>query len=249
MVLTVSIVSKEKTGAQKQKDRDFFTDKNEVVFADDTEIWGNTIRPHFVLTRSKCNRLYIKDDVSIEFIEDVEVKIKPVKEEIIAVKPVKKKKQEEEVVAVEDGFSDDDLDDLEGDEEETTGADIGFFRMADDAEELPEDEEFEDEFDTPADAMPVAKAPKARQKKEKAPKEKRSYRMVIRYNEDSGSLKENTYTIKKWKRMASQHSGDKETRYAITMDTNFGEVVVYLNDSNAVSMIEMGGNRYLMRGY
>ncbi len=231
---------------QKLKDREFFTDKNELVFSDDTEIWGSTIRPHFVLTRSKCNRLYIKDDVSLEFIEDVEVKTKPIKEEILATKPVRKKK--EEVVAVEDDFSDDDLDDLE-DDEETTGADIGFFRMADDVDAVSEDEEFEDEFDTPADAMPVTPAPKAKQKKEKAPKEKRSYRMILRYNEDSGGLKEETYTIKKWKRMTSQYSGDKEARYAITMDTNFGEVVVYLNDKNAVSMVEMGGNRYLMRGY
>jgi len=232
--------------AQKQKDRDFFTDKNELVFSDDTEIWGNTIRPHFVLARGKSNRLYIKDDVSMEFIEEVEVKIKPVKEEVIAKKPPKKKKQEE-VVAVEEDLFDDELDDLE-DDNETTGADVGFFRMADGEEEIPEDEEFEDEFDTPADAMPV-KAAKAKQKKEKAPKEKRSYRLVFRYNEDAGSLKEEVYTIKKWKRMTSQQSGDRESRYAIMMDTNFGEVTVYLNDRNAVSMVEMGGSRYLMRGY
>jgi len=73
--------------------------------------------------------------------------------------------------------------------------------------------------------------------------------MVLRYNEEAGSLKEEVYTIKKWKRMTSQLSNDREARYAITMDTNFGEVTLYLNDSNAVSMVEMGGNRYLMRGY
>lgn len=235
------------SSSQKLKDKTFFTDKNEVVFEDDSQIWGSTIRPHFVLTRSKCNRLYIKDDVSFEFIEDIEIKTKPVKEELIVQKTPKKKKQEE-VVAVEEDFEDDDLDDLEDDE--TTGADVGFFRMAnDDNEELPEDEEFEDEFDTPADAMPTPKAAKAKQKKEKVPKEKRSYRMILRYNEESGGLKEETYAIKKWQRLTSQHNGDKEARYAIEMDTNFGEVTVYLNGSNAVSMIELGGNRYLMRGY
>jgi len=195
----------------------------------------------------KCNRLYINDDVSIEFIEDIEIKTKPVKEEVLAKKPPKKKKQEEVVVAEEDLF-DDELDDLEGDSE-TTGADVGFFRMADGEEELPEDEEFEDEFDTPADAMPKPKAPKMKQKKEKGPKEKRSYRMVLRYNEQPGDLKEEVYNVKKWKRMTSQLSSDREARFAITMDTNFGEVVLYLNERNAVSMIELGGSRYLMRGY
>ncbi len=227
---------------QKQKDRDFFTDKNELVFSDDTEIWGSTVRPHFVLTRSKSNRLYIKDDVSMEFIEDVEIKTKPVKEEIIA-KKTPKKKQKEEVAVVEEELFEDELDDLE-DDNETTGADLGFFRMAD-GEEAPEDEEFEDEFDTPADAMPV-KTPKAKQKKEKAPKEKRSYSMVLRYNEEAGNLKEEVYTIRKWKRTTS---GNRESKYAIVMDTNIGEITIYLNDKNAVSMLEMGDSRYLMRGY
>lgn len=231
------------SSGQKQKDRDFFTNKNELVFEDDTQIWGNTIHPHFILTRSKCNRLYIEDEFSMEFIEDIEIKTRPEKE-VLATKPAKKKKQAEEVAVAEEDLFEDELDALEDDE--TTGADIGFFRMADGEEELPESEEFEDEFDTPADAMPVQKA---KQKKIKAPKEKRSYRMVLRYSEESGGLKEEVYTVKKWKRMTSQMSGDKEARYAITMDTNFGEVVLYLNDRNALSMVEMGGNRYLMRGY
>lgn len=236
------------SSSQKQKDKQFFTNRNQLVFEDDSQIWGNTIRPHFVLTRSKCNRLYIKDDVSIEFIEDIEIKEKPVKE--VLTKTPKKKKQEEVVATAEEDLFEDELDDLEDDE--TTGADIGFFRVMDDEKEVPEDEEFESDFPT-AEETPAPKAQKAKQKKEKAPKEKRTYSMVYRYNaqQDGGAvdIKEEVYTIKKWKRLTSQHGGDRESRYVITLTTNVGDIMLYLNERNAVSMIELGGNRYLMKGY
>jgi len=237
------------SSSQKQKDQQFFTNRNQLVFKDDSQIWGNTIRPHFVLTRSKCNRLYIEDEVSIEFIEDIEIKEKPVKE--VLAKKSKKKKKEEVVAVAEEDLFDDDLDDLEDDE--TTGADIGFFRAMDDEKEVSEDDEFESDFPTTAAETPAPKASKGRQKTPKAPKEKRTYSMVYRYNTQSGGgaadIKEEVYTIKKWKRLASQQSGDRESRYVVTLTTNAGDVMLYLNERNAVSMLEIDGNRYLMKGY
>jgi len=101
------------------------------------------------------------------------------------------------------------------------------------------------------------KTPKAaKAAKEKAPKEKRSYKVIYKHNEWVGDSedgymdeKEDELVIKKWKRLTSRYDGDKNTRYVLEITTSKGEIFLYMNEKNAVSMLEFQGNRYLMRGY
>ncbi len=248
------------TARQKDFNKEFFTDENELVLAEDSDLWGKTIRPFFVLTRSSCNRIYPADSVSFRFIEDVVVKTKPEKEEktdkvkIAIPKPDKKKgKKEEEELAKEDEFENEF-------EDEGNDNPFGFRVVKDDKpEKIEETTESTEEESTEEESTEIVEETtidKPKAPKEKAPKEKRTYRMVYKYNvwvgdETDGYLdeKEEEMVVKKWKRLTSRASGDKDTRYVLEVTTGKGTVFVYMNERKAVSMIEIDGNRYLMRGY
>ncbi len=244
---------------QKESNKEFFTDENELILAEDADLWGKTIRPFFVLTRSICHRLYPQDSVSFQFIEEIVVKEKPKKEEKpIAAKPAKKEKKKgaKKVEEEEDEFEDE----FEDEQEEE---DFGFFKVVDEEEaaleqaieeETTEETEEAVEEETPVENKTEAKASKVA--KEKAPKEKRSYKVIYKHNEWVGDSedgymdeKEDELVIKKWKRLTSRYDGDKNTRYVLEITTNKGEIFLYMNEKNAVSMLEFQGNRYLMRGY
>lgn len=249
---------------QKARDKKFFTSENQLILAEDADLWGNTIRPFFVLTRSSCNRIYPEDSVSFKFIEEIDIKTKPEKEsrekaKISLAKPAKKDKKKEEVV-VEDEFENE----SEMESEEREEEDFGFFKVVDEEEKALE-KELEEETATEeiieedvAEEKPAKtpKTPKEKVSKEKAPKEKRSYKVIYKYNEwvgddEDGFMdeKKEELVIKKWKRLTSRYDGDKNTRYVLEITTSKGDIFLYMNERNAISMLEIDGNRYLMRGY
>jgi len=181
------------------------------------------------MNRSKCGRIYPSDNVSVEFIETIEIKEVP-EQQLFARQSRKGQKKAEKEKAPQPLF-DDELDELEDDE---TDADYGFFQNDNQTANPEVAEESEKKI--------------VKEKKEKAPKEKRTYSIVYTYHEAGGGAKKQTAIVKKWQRLASQDGG-KAARYAIKFDTNSGDVMVYLNDKNAVSAVEIDDNRYLMRGY
>lgn len=209
------------TAQEKAKDEKFFTDKNETVLEEDAQIWGNIIRPFFVMNRSKSGRVYQSDNVSIEFIEKIETK-EP-SPQLLVRQAKKEQKKTKKVKAKPASLFDEELDELEDDE---TDADY-FFNQT---------------------ATPEAVEEKVKEKKEKAPKEKRTYSIVYTYNEEGAGAKRQTAVVKKWSRLVSKNPNNA-ARSVIKFDTNTGDIVVYLNDNDAVSAIEINDNRYLMRGY
>lgn len=213
------------TAQEKAKDEKFFTDKNETVLEEDAQIWGNIIRPFFVMNRSKSGRVYQSDNVSIEFIEKIETK-EP-SPQLLVRQAKKEQKKTKKVKAKPASLFDEELDELEDDE---TDADYFFNQTA-----------------TP-EAVEETVEEKVKEKKEKAPKEKRTYSIVYTYNEEGAGAKRQTAVVKKWSRLVSKNPNNA-ARSVIKFDTNTGDIVVYLNDNDAVSAIEINDNRYLMRGY
>lgn len=213
------------TMQEKNKQEKVFTDKNEMVLVEDAEIWGSVIRPFFVINRSKTARVYGADNVAIEFVETIE--IKEPSPQLIARQTKKEQKKAEKVKAKPASPFDDELDELEDDE---TDADY-FHQTA-----------------TPEAAEEMEEPVEEKAKKEKAPKEKRTYSIVYTYNDGGAGAKRQTAVVKKWSRLMSK-TPSKNARSVIKFDTNAGDVIVYLNDNDAVSAVEIDNNRYLMRGY
>jgi len=235
-----------RSAQEKLKNETYFTDKNELIIEDDMQIWGNTIRPFFELNRKGSYRIYASDNVSIEFVEEIEIKEQAVSEAMLARKAKREQKQEAKAKQQEAtaALFEDDLDELEDDE---TDADFGFFQKEENNDSDLEILETASPEAAPDEAQP--QAVKVKEKKVKAPKEKRTYKIVYTYIDKQYGAKRQTLNVKKWNRLTSQHSGDKEGRYVIEFATSAGDLKVYLNESNAVSSIDIADSRYLMRGY
>lgn len=241
-----------RSAQEKLKNETYFTDKNELIIEDDMQIWGSTIHPFFELNRAGSGRIYASDNVSFEFIEEIEIKEQPVSEAMLARRAKREQKQQAKAKQEEaaTAFFDEDLDELEEDE---TDADFGFFQKEEGSDsDLDSDSDAEILETASPEAAPDEAEPQAikvKDKKVKAPKEKRTYKIIYTYLDKQYGAKKQTLNVKKWNRLTSQHSGDIENRYVIEFATNSGDLKVYLNENNAVSSIDIADSRYLMRGY
>ncbi len=218
---------------RKKRETKYFTDLGDFEIEDTDSLWGEKIYPFLVEHGDVQYRFQAGDSTYIEFIETYKVvdKRKPIKEP--KVKPEKKKKKKKK-----------------GDGEEELVEEL-------EIEEMDEDED-EMESDTIPDLVDLTGMSKEELEEYAAtdPKVKLilEYFIVLNTFEDQEDgtrrLVEDKYQIKKMDEREDSNARKGEERFQIdlTVDGN-KHIYLYLLDDKTISSIEMGFDKFYMRGH
>ncbi len=260
------IFYQEKISSRKsEQEEKYFSDRGEIMLLEADSIWGETIKPFFRSSRTEQDRIEMKDSISIQFIEDIVVKTKE--------KPEEEEEEEETVfenteptLEEEDDPFNEDMEEDEDDSDPFAGR-IKKKKKEKPVEEVVEEviEEVEpevvevEEMGTDGEEMMEEGGKKSKRlKEEKDPKvkEKREYKIVVRFTRWEGKGDEAyqkevklEYPIKSWKKRTSPDPNDKDTRHLMEFSSKPNSILVYLDENDTISQIEIGTVTYYLRGF
>jgi hypothetical protein len=184
-----------------EKERKYFTDKNEQVFIHQDSIYGKTLRPFFIYHQEKHTqeRLEMKDSCSIKFIEKVTIIDKT-------------KKKDKESVAKDS---------------------IAALAAAEKGAPMPKKANDKDD-----------------KKNIKIIKEHfMVLRQILKFPDGTTEDKTMELLIKNSSLKEDKSIDFEGDRYLLLLDTNKGEVSIYLNGNKMVNSIEGLGKLYYVRGF
>ncbi len=209
-------------GKVKNKEKAYFTDRGELAIADKDSIWGMTIRPFHIMHMEENvqQRLQLVDSTYITFTEEITIEEKEVKKKKKD-KKNKEKKQAEEVEEV-----------AESEEEPVV-----------EKTEAVEENSVVEENDTTAIEAPEIKV-----------KIIKEYFLTVHSNimTDMGvrEMKSRKYPIRRISEKEDESAGMHEERFLWEFVNDKKEAInLYLNGDRTVSTLEVGGKKYLMRGF
>lgn len=257
--------------ALRTKEKEYFTDRSEIVLEFADEVWGTSLYPFYRVYAPKriFKRVQMSDGVKIEFLETETIIEKTKTVKVKAEKPKKEKKKDKEVeeeiiVEIEEPI-DEDIEEYFGDEEEEEEVDeetslFDSFFGDDDEDEEEEEEIVEAEEVTPAeDAEPVDEEIEEYfgedTEQEVVKKVKYEYVYEIKLTDtrptDSGFDEPftKTFKVKNVKLRQDPNPRDPYYTYQVEFETNKGPIHLYLSNSKKISTIDFGPIEYLMRGH
>jgi hypothetical protein len=74
-------------------------------------------------------------------------------------------------------------------------------------------------------------------------------RQILKYDDGTVEDKETEYQIKSYSMKEDKNMSYEGDRYLLLLETNKGDINIFLNGNKAVNSIEFNGNVYLMRGF
>ncbi len=235
---------------KRLKEKEYFTDRSEIVLEFADEVWGLELLPFYrVLSpRKKFQRIQMSDGVKVEFIETETIiektKKGPKKKDVTSpdvafVDPPVDEETEEEVSEEQSAF-----DAFFGDEEEE--------EMVEEVMEEEKPASEEEQLDTyfGGDAKSETK-----EEREVIKKVKYEYEYIIKLTDlrvgDTGFAEPFTeeFKVKNIKMREDVQAIDPQYVFQIEFETNKGMVYMYLNNAQKISSMDFGPVKYLMRGH
>ena len=258
----------------QESEKEYFTDRNEVVIEEGEDIWGTEIKPFFKTFMPKriYQRVQKSDNVNINFIvteTTVEKGKKKKNNEVVLAMDTEK---EEEIVEIAptpepEPVIEEEVVEEEEEEEEDFPAYFNVKKKKPVKEEVVE-EVIEEEIieDEPADLFADIKAveqireereeedEEGTKKKDKKSKVKvvTEYEIIINdfvFNDDGTHEPiERKLKVKNWKLRQDDSASNPYEVYQLELDTNKGPVYIYLSSSKKITKVDFGEVIYLMRG-
>ena len=209
-------------GKLNVRERDYFTDRKEVLIENTDSLWGKTIYPFFRIHMDKNIQepLEVSDSTSVSFVKTITIEVKE--------KTKKKKKKEEEILA--ENTLQDSLEQLAA----TEGHALLEERIFSDKQEiLPSEEKYID------------------QSKYKIIKEYFVIvRSIITYDDGTKEDKKTKYPIKKVVEREDELAKMSEERFQVDFTSDKDKkIYLYLTGDKTVSTFEINNQLYLMRGF
>lgn len=248
--------------ALRTKEKEYFTDRSEILLEFADEIWGTNLYPFYRVYAPKRvhKRVQMSDGVKIEFLETETIIEKTKTVKIKAEKPKKEKKkkeEEEEIVAeVEEEIKEESPIEAEEEVDEETSLFDSFFGDDDEEEEVveevvgeapseelvPENEDIKQYFGEDTEEEVVKKV-------------KYEYIYEIKLTDtrptDSGFDEPFTksFKVKNVKLRQDPNPRNPYYTYQVEFETNKGSVHLYLGNDKKISTMDFGAIEYLMRGH